>query len=364
MSEIERQVVVNILALATLPQRKRIAAERFRAAQLAAALATLETAADARRAFYRAAAAHQTVHLLERAQLSAEAASDLVSELGKTGAAPKVDQAREHAFYAEITAQLAQARLAHARATEALARELGLWGPQVDMLKEPSSVPTLPARALAPRDVETEALRRRLDLQMARIELDALADSLGLEQSTRYVDLVELIGISATERETVIEHGERETEETNLTGLELELQVPIFDFGETRVRRARETYLQAIHRLAYLGVNARSEAREAYKAVRATYDIARLYRDEVVPLRRVVTEESTLRYSSMNDDVSDLLTDARAAIQSNVAATEALQDYWLATVDFHMALAAGGGSASAGEASVASAPADGAAAGH
>mgnify|MGYP006192937137 CR=1 FL=1 len=47
----------------------------------------------------------------------------------------------------------------------------------------------------------------------------------------------------------------------------------IFDFGETRVRRARETYLQSVHRLAEMGVNVRSEAREAYKTLRATYDI-------------------------------------------------------------------------------------------
>jgi len=56
-TEIERQIVASILALATLPVRSEIAADRFHQAQLAAALETLRVAAEARRAFYRAVAA-------------------------------------------------------------------------------------------------------------------------------------------------------------------------------------------------------------------------------------------------------------------------------------------------------------------
>jgi outer membrane protein TolC len=364
VTEVERQIVVNILSLATLPQRKAIARERFRQAELAAALATLQVAADARRDFYRAAAAHQSVHLLERAQLSAAAASEVVQQLGQTGAVPKIDQAREQAFYAEITAQLAQAKLRHTQATEALIRTLGLWGADLEHMKETGALPPLPRGLATQADVETEALRRRLDLQIARLELYALGQTLGLEQATRYVDLVELIGLSASEREVVIEHGEKETEQVDLRGAELEFQVPIFDFGEARVRRARETYLQAVHRLAALGVNVRSEARQAFKTQRATYDIARLYQNEVVPLRKIVTDEATLRYSSMNAEIGDLLLDVRTAIQSNIAATEALRDYWIATVDLQMALAAGGAGAGVAEAAAAAAPAGGGGAPH
>jgi outer membrane protein TolC len=346
------------LALATLPQRSAIAMERFRQAQLEAALATLRTAGNARRDFYRAAAAHQTVHLLERAQGSASAGAELLAELGRTGAAAKIDQAREQAFYAEITAQLAQARLRHTQSTEALIRTLGLWGADLERMKETGALPPLPARPLAQADAEADALRRRIDLQVARMELAVLGQSLGLEQATRFVDLLELSGISASEREEVVEHGEREVERTNLTGIEVEFRVPIFDFGETRVRRARETYLQSVHRLAEMGVNVRSEAREAYKTLRATYDIARLFRDEVVPLSNIVTEEMTLRYTAMIEDVTDLLVITRSAIQANVAANEALRDYWISSVDLQMALAAGGPSSAPGAPGVAAAPAE------
>src|SRR3984893_14365449 len=51
-SEIERQVVGDILALATLPLRSDIAGERFRQAQLRAAIATLRLAAEVRRGYF------------------------------------------------------------------------------------------------------------------------------------------------------------------------------------------------------------------------------------------------------------------------------------------------------------------------
>jgi hypothetical protein len=50
----EIALVTNIIALATLPARSEIAAERFRRAQLAAALETLRVAVETRRAYYRA----------------------------------------------------------------------------------------------------------------------------------------------------------------------------------------------------------------------------------------------------------------------------------------------------------------------
>src|SRR3954453_3633548 len=62
--EIERQVVGDILALATLPFRSEIARERFRQAQLRAALATLRLAADVRRTYFQSVAANEMVVLL------------------------------------------------------------------------------------------------------------------------------------------------------------------------------------------------------------------------------------------------------------------------------------------------------------
>lgn len=113
-TEIDRQIVADILALATLPARTEIASERFRQAQLSAALETLGVAAEARRNYYRAVAARELADFLAQANSAADAAAKLATQLGETGAMNKLDQAREQVFYADQTAQLASSRPASA----------------------------------------------------------------------------------------------------------------------------------------------------------------------------------------------------------------------------------------------------------
>lgn len=171
--EIEQQIVLSLLDLATLPARQAIAETRFRAAQYRAANEMLRVAANARRRFFRTVAANQAVGFLQQALGTAEAASTLTQSLGETGALNKLEQAREHAFYAEAAAQLASARIQQRSEREALTRTLGLWGPDIDF-KLPARLPPLPGKLPGERDVEARALANRVDLQMARTDLQAL----------------------------------------------------------------------------------------------------------------------------------------------------------------------------------------------
>ena len=132
--------------------------------------------------------------------------------------------------------------------------------------------------------------------------------------------------------------------------------MPIFDFGEVRLRQAGEAYMAAVNRLTEKAVNARSQARQAYGAYRASYDIARRYRDRVLPLRKVITEETMLRYGAMQIDVFGLLAEARQRLAANVAAINAQRDFWLASADLGAALAGGGRAETGPEPSPATVP--------
>jgi outer membrane protein TolC len=334
--ELEGRIIGNILALLTLPARAQIAEDRFRQAQLRAVDETLRIAADARRAHYRAVSAHEVVDFLTQSKSAAETATQLARRLGETGAMNKLDQAREQVFYAEITAQLAGQQQRAMSERERLIRVLGLWGPQTGF-KLPNSLPALPPRVQGLPEVEVEAIRRRVDLQIARIELEAVAKSYGLTNATRFLSVLELAGISKkiTDKAT----GER----TNPRGFEVELQIPLFDFGEVRVRQVKETYMQAVNRLAQKAIDVRSEARDAYRRYRSTYDIVRHYRDEVLPLRKIISEETLLRYNAMQIDVFDLLAEARQRISATITAIEAQRDFWLASADLMGATIGGGG---------------------
>ena len=342
--EIERRVAASVLSLVTLPARASLARSEFEAARYGAVDVTFKLAADTRRAFYRAVATQQTVRFLERARLSAEAAADLAAKLGETGAATKLDQARAGAFYAEVSNQLADARLRAATEREALTRLLGLWGADT-AFKLPEQLPNVPSKLPALEQVETEAIRRRVDLIVARLELDAAAKAFGLTKATRFVSVLELAGIASD----TYESGNGGAATNPVRGFELEIQIPIFDFGATNVRRSEEAYMLAVNRLAEKAINARSEAREAYLRFRGTYDISWQYRNRILPLRKIIDEQALLQYNGMLIDVFDLLTTARESIASNIAAIEAKRDFFLASVDFQAAVIGGlgGGATSA-----------------
>jgi outer membrane protein TolC len=340
--EIERQIVGSIFALATLPARAAIAQDRFRGAQLKTAESVLRLAAETRRQYVRAVAANHQASYLQDAKTATEASAELFKRLGESGATNKLDQSREFAFYAELGAQLAQARLQQKIEREKLVRLLGVWGNDTGF-KLPATLPPLP-RLQTRREIESEAVKRRIDLQIARGDLELLAKSLGLTQATRFVNDIDLLGRSAIDKgKTVLPDGDIEREKRELKTFEVEIEIPLFDFGHSRVVAAEQTYMQAANKLAEKAVNVRSEAREAYIAYRGSYDIARLYQNQVLPLRKIIQQEALLQYNGMLIDVTELIADARARNLSNMAAIGARRDFWIAQTDLKHAVIGGGG---------------------
>jgi outer membrane protein TolC len=212
---------------------------------------------------------------------------------------------------------------------------LGLWDGDLGF-RLPGKLPPLPQRPLSLPRIEVDAVEHRIDLRIARIELDVLAKSLNLTEATRFVTLLDVAGV------------DRKTRDPNGTsfrerGFDVQFQIPIFDGGEVRVRQATETYNQAFNRLTEKAVNVRSEARDAFRVYRSTYDIAGHYQREVLPLRKIISEEMQLRFSSMQVDVFALLAEARQRIAGLRAAIEAKREFWLAQSELKTAVNGGGG---------------------
>ncbi|AUW42337.1 TolC family protein [Rhizobium leguminosarum] len=341
---IEGMITTNILALATKNRDMAIADTRFRQAQLIAAVKTLQVAADTRRAFIGAVASWENVGQLQHAQATADAASELAEKLGETGAMAKGAQAREHVFVAELAGETAKARLSARLAKEELTRLTGLWGSDLDY-QVPNSLPPLPKSVVRRDTIEAEALRNRIDLQIAKLDLEATARSYGLTEATRYVSDLEILTGFETERE--IEDDEKKTRTT--AQVELEFAIPIFDTGKARMRKSELAYMRAANLLAEKAVNIRSEARSAYEAYRSNYDIARHYRNNVVPLRTKVEEESLLTYNGMISNTFELLTDTRDKINSTLLSVNAKRDFWLAEADLAPAIYGGGGTKASAE---------------
>ena len=351
--EIERETSVffDVLGLLSIPLSTKAQEKRFAAAQHRAAEEALNLALQTRKAWFAAVAAQQTAQYMEDVHLAAEASADLARRMAEVGNWPFLTRAREQAFYADTTAQLARARLAHTAAREKLTRLLGLWGEDIGYAL-PERLPELPSAVREGEELEAQALRQRLDVQAARGDAESLATSLGLTKVTRFVDLVEVGALRKTETGQPVQRG-----------WELELRIPIFDFGGARTARAEHLYMQAVNRAAETAIRARSEVRESYAAYRTAFDIARHYRDEIVPLRKRISEEMLLRYNGMLSSVFELLADSRLAVASVNAYLEVQRDFWMAEADLQMALTTGSPGAMA-TAAASMAPAGGAPAAH
>ena len=324
--EIERTFLFDVLGLITMPLRTDLEQRRFELTKGRVAAEVLQVAADTRRAWHRAVSAQESAKYAEQVKQAAEASAELARRMAAAGNFSKLDQAREQVFYAEATAQLARARQTALAARERLTQLMGLWGENL-RFRLPDRLPDLPQAARDIADLESRALKQRLDVQGAMKEAESIASSLGLTRVTGFISVLELGYMRNSE-----------TGQPRQTGYEIEIRLPIFDWGSARYARAEYTYMQAVHRAAETAVKARSEVREAYNAYRTAYDLAKHYRDEIVPLRNRISEENLLRYNGMLISVFELLADARQQVASVNAYIEALRDYWLAESTLQLAV--------------------------
>jgi outer membrane protein TolC len=324
--EIGRAFIVNLLGLVTLPARTQIEQRRFAVTKTRVAAEASRVAADTRKAWYAAVAAQEGVKYMQQVKNAAEASAELAQRMARAGNFSKLDQAREQVFYAETTAQLARVSQAAVTERENLTRLMGLWGDDVRYTL-PERLPDLPKAPQQLEQAEADALRQRLDVQAAMQEAESVASSLGLTRVTGFVNLLEV----------AYQHNS-ESGKPPQKGFEVELRLPIFDTGNARLVRAQHSYTQAVERAADAAVRARSEVREAVNGYRTTYDLARHYRDEIVPLRKRISDENVLRYNGMLISVFELLADARHQVASVNAYIEALRDFWIADANLRSAL--------------------------
>jgi len=320
---LEATVTGAILDAMTQKPRQAIAETRFRQAQYAALGETVALATETRLAWIDAVAAFERAGLVGRAQGTADAASELASELGRTGAMNRADQAREHVFTAELAAERADARLEAQLAKEKLTRLMGLWGSDIDFYV-PDRLPGLPGRRPGRAEAEKLALTHRTDLAIGRLELEAIAREYRLAGQTRMISDLAIVAGAEAERSG----SPRETEVSPV--LEVEFEIPVYDTGKLTSRRGELAYMRAANKLAQAAVNARSEARSAHAAVTGKYNIARHWRDEVLPLRRVIDEEALRSYNGMLTSTFDLIADAREGLDAELSYAGAKADYWRA----------------------------------
>jgi hypothetical protein len=184
------------------------------------ALAVVDTATQARQAWVRAVAAEQSLRYFQQVMDAAEAGAELARRMYAAGNFSKLQRARQQAFYAEAAGQLARAKQNAIATREALVRVLGLTDAEAAALRLPERLPDLPAKPREAAELARQALNQRLDIRLAQAQLDQVAARHGLTRVKSVLGSVHLTGIRISE-----------TAEPVKKGVELEVEIPLFDTG-------------------------------------------------------------------------------------------------------------------------------------
>ncbi|AEB85060.1 MULTISPECIES: TolC family protein [Comamonadaceae] len=321
--DLGRALSFGLLDLLTLPSRYGVATRRIEQSQLRLTSDVVDQVTRVRQAWVRAVAAQQSLQYAKQVYDSAEAGAELAKRMQSVGNFNRITRAREQAFYADAATRLSTAQHQVTASREELVRLLGLDESQAQALKLPERLPDLPKQALDPQAVGSLATKARLDIRLAQTALDGAAKAQGLNMVSSFTD-IELTG----RRNTTFDNAEGTR--STARGWEIDVRLPLFDWGGMQRDAMNARTLAAANQLEGTVRSAGSSLRESYSAYRTAYDVARHYRDEVVPVRKVIAEENQLRYNGMLISAFELLADARDQVGAVTAALDSQQQFWLA----------------------------------
>ena len=320
----ELRLAQSLIELIQLPRRRALGRAAFDAAQMRVSSEVLRFAGDVRSAYFDVIAATQHVALSRTIADSAQTAADVAVRQHRAENITDLDLENEQALYEQAKLDLARAEQQLLLARESLMRALGLRDANAEW-RVPAAFPELPESELDQQNLERLAAAQRLDLAIARREM---------EVAQRQVPLTRLAVLD----ETVLDvHYEREPDGARTVGPGLEFPIPIFNTGRAARTRAEAQYLQARHRLNALEAESSSQLRAARTTLGEARARAEYYRDVVVPRRTRIVELTKLEHNAMLIGIFQLLQARQNEMQARRDHIEAQRAYWSARTTLDLA---------------------------
>lgn len=321
----ELRLAQSLIELIQLPRRRALGRAAFDAAQMRVSSEVLRFAGDVRSAYFDVIAATQHVTLSRTIAESAQTAAEVAVRQHRAENITDLDLENEQALYEQAKLDLARAEQRLLLGRESLLRAMGLRNSNADW-RVPAVFPELPESELGQQNLERLAAEQRLDLAIARRELDV---------AQRQVPLARL----AVLEETILDvHYEREPDGTHTVGPGIELPIPVFNTGRAARTRAEAQFLRARHMLNALEAESSSQLRAARTTLAEARARAEYYRDVVVPRRTRIVELTKLEHNAMLIGIFQLLQAKQNEMQARRDFIEAQREYWSARTDLDLAL--------------------------
>ena len=321
----ELRLAQSLIELIQLPRRRAMGRAAFDAAQMRVSSEVLRFAGDVRAAYFELVAATQHVALSRTTHDAAQAAAEVAIRQHAAENITDLDLENEQALYEQAKLDLARAEQRVLLAREALMRAMGLRNTAAEW-RVPATFPELPQSELEQQQLEQLAAAQRLDVAIARREL---------EVAQRQVPLTRLQVLE----ETVLDvHYEREPDGARTAGPGIEFPIPIFNTGRAARTRAEAEFLRARHALSALEAETASQLRAARATLAEARARVEYYRDVIVPRRARIVELTKLEHNAMLIGVFQLLQAKQNEMQARRDYIEAQREYWTARTDLDRAL--------------------------
>lgn len=314
----------TLMDLLQLGKRKAFGRAQFEGARLQVTAAVIHFAAQVRLDYYDLLAARRILARQETLLKGQGAATELARRQHTAGNISDLDLENEQSRYEQVKLDSARAQLDELQARERLTADLGLV--QRADLRLPDDFPPPAASEMTAEEIERQVVGRRLDIQMARREIEAARSALGLAKTAVIDDLA--LGV----------HHEREPDGTKTTGPAVAVSIPIFNRGAAQKARARAMLRQAEQRLAATTVTARSEARAAQERLLEARSRVAYLREVVIPRRERILHLTQLEYYAMLRGVFQLIEARQELARAQQEEVMATRDYWVARTELEVAL--------------------------
>lgn len=321
----ELRLAQSLIDLIQLPRRRAIGRATFDAAQMRVSSNVLRFAADVRSSYFDLIAATQRVAQSRTIAEAARTAAEVAVKQHRAENITDLDLENEQALYEQAKLDLARAERQLLVTREALLRNMGLRDASVEW-RVPERFPELPASEQDQQQLEQLAAQQRLDLAMARREV---------EIAERGVPVARLAALGEVQVDV---HYEREPSGEHTVGPGIEVPIPIFDTGRAARTRAEARFLRARHTLSALETEASSQLRAARAVLSEARARVEYYRDVLLPRRRRIVELTKLEHNAMLVGIFQLLQARQSEAQAQSDFIEAQREYWSARTDLDRAL--------------------------
>ena len=348
LASFEADLAQNVAELWQLPVRKRAAERALDRTILEVAAQAAEIAGEAKSAFYATVGADGRLKIAQQNREVTQRVLELAEFRRSAGAGSELDVNLARGVFLETELTVHKARLATAEARRTLVEVLGLTI-HPDELVLTETLGHIPEHPLDEDRLGELALAERLDVRATRQAVRAAEERLVLEQRRVFPSLEVGVALERGERgraegrDLLADTARASVASGELTAPEIEprsarrshtdfsigpslaLELPVFDQNQAQIARARYQLEQSVRLLDGLERTIRQNVRGAIDQAQTAWEVARFYRDQIVPQAQRSLDMSRESYHAGKSSVLSVLDAERTYLSARDRYAEALQ---------------------------------------